>query len=230
MSTHPAPEDSSRPESSRPESSRPESSRPESGRPESGRPESARPESGRAEPGRELTGCVFVGTSLDGFIARENGDFDWLTAAGDALGETGYDEFFASVDAMVLGRATFDTVSAFPEWPYDGKRVLVLSRSLLNSGVELSRPDLTVHATLGDVIDVLRAEGRRRVYVDGGRTIQSFLRAGLIREITITRAPVLLGSGIPLFGPLAGDVHLRHVGSRDLGAGYTQSSYEVLDP
>jgi dihydrofolate reductase len=179
--------------------------------------------------GRELIGCVFVGTSLDGFIARENGDFDWLTAAGDALGETGYDEFFASVDAMVLGRATFDTVSTFPEWPYAGKRVLVLSRTLLRSSGKRMEPDTTVHATLGDVLDALRAEGRRRVYVDGGRTIQSFLRAGLVREITITRAPVLLGSGIPLFGPLSGDVHLRHVGSRDLGAGFTQSSYEVLN-
>jgi dihydrofolate reductase len=175
-----------------------------------------------------LVGCVFVGTSLDGFIARENGDFDWLTAAGDALGETGYDEFFASVDAMVLGRGTFDTVSMFPEWPYAGKRVFVLSRTLLRSDAGQTWPDTTVHATLGDVIDALTAEGRRRVYVDGGRTIQSFLRAGLIREITITRAPVLLGSGIPLFGPLSNDVQLRHMGTRELGAGFVQSSYEVL--
>jgi dihydrofolate reductase len=175
-----------------------------------------------------LIGCVFVGTSLDGFIARENGDFAWLTAAGDALGETGYDEFFASVDAMVVGRGTFDTVSAFPEWPYAGKRVLVLSRTLLRSLDADAEPDTTVHATLGEVLQVLAAEGRRRVYVDGGRTIQSFLRAGLIRELTITRAPVLIGSGIPLFGPLGADVHLRHVGTRELGAGFTQSSYEVL--
>ena len=183
---------------------------------------------GPADPRDALIGCVFVGTSLDGFIARENGDFDWLTAAGDALGETGYDEFFASVDAMVLGRGTFDTVSMFPEWPYAGKRVYVLSRTLLRSHAGQDRPDTTVHATLGDVIEALIAEGRRRVYVDGGQTIQSFLRAGLIREITITRAPVLLGSGISLFGPLSADVHLRHVGTRELGAGFTQSSYEVL--
>jgi len=78
------------------------------------------------------------------------------------------------------------------------------------------------------VVATLVAEDRRRVYVDGGRTIQSFLRAGLIREITITRAPVLLGTGIPLFGPLDADVHLRHVGTRELGAGFTQSSYEVV--
>jgi dihydrofolate reductase len=181
-----------------------------------------------AGPYAALIGCVFVGTSLDGFIARENGDFDWLTAAGDALGETGYDEFFASVDAMVLGRGTFDTVSTFPEWPYAGKRVFVLSRTLLRSHNSLSQPDTSIHATLGDVLEALIAECRRRVYVDGGRTIQSFLRAGLIREITITRAPVLLGSGIPLFGPLSGDVQLRHVGTRELGAGFTQSSYEVL--
>jgi dihydrofolate reductase len=197
--------------------------------PMSSNPTPDTPAPGAPAPGApDLIGCVFVGTSLDGFIARENGDIDWLTAAGDELGETGYDEFFAGVDAMVVGRATFDTVSTFPEWPYAGKRVLVLSRTLLRSTAEVSHPDTSVHATLGDVLSVLRAEGRRRVYVDGGRTIQSFLRAGLVREITITRAPVLLGSGIPLFGPLPSDVHLRHLGSRDLGAGFTQSSYEVL--
>ncbi|TFC01590.1 dihydrofolate reductase [Cryobacterium adonitolivorans] len=179
-------------------------------------------------PVASLIGCVFVGTSLDGFIARENGDFDWLVAAGDAIGETGYDEFFASVDALVVGRATFDTVRGFVDWPYAGKRVLVLSRTLLRSFDVESEPDATAHATLDDVIATLVAEGHRRVYVDGGRTIQSFLRAGLIREITITRAPVLLGAGIPLFGPLDGDVQLRHVGTRELGAGFTQSSYEVL--
>ena len=183
-----------------------------------------------SKPDAPIVGCVFVGTSLDGFIAREDGDFDWLTAAGDALGETGYDEFFAQVDAMVVGRGTFDTVRGFPEWPYAGKRVLVLSRTLLRRLDAEQEPDTTVHATLAEVISTLQAEGRRRVYVDGGRTIQSFLRAGLIHEITITRAPVLLGSGIPLFGPLGADVHLRHVGSRELGAGFTQSTYEVLPP
>lgn len=177
-----------------------------------------------------LIGCVFVGTSVDGFIARENGDFDWLTSAGEALGETGYDDFFAGVDAMVLGRGTFDTVSTFPEWPYAGKRVLVLGRTLLRSEARADHPDTTMHATLAEVLDALAAEGRRRVYVDGGRTIQSFLRAGLIREITITRAPVLLGSGIPLFGPLTADVQLRHLATRELGAGFTQSSYEVIEP
>lgn len=183
------------------------------------------PSAGRAP----LVGCVFVGTSLDGFIARENGDFDWLVAAGDALGETGYDEFFAGVDAMVVGRATFDTVRAFPEWPYAGKRVLVLSRTLVRSTDAEPEPDTTVHATLHDVLETLAAEGRHRVYVDGGRTIQSFLRAGLISEITISRAPVLLGAGIPLFGALDADVHLRHVRTRELGAGFTQSTYEVLN-
>jgi dihydrofolate reductase len=175
-----------------------------------------------------LVGCVFVGTSLDGFIAREDGDFAWLTAVGDALGETGYDEFFAGVDAMVVGRATFDTVRGFAEWPYAGKRVLVLSRTLVRNVDAANEPDTTMHATLADVLETLAAENRHRVYIDGGRTIQSFLRAGLVHEITITRAPVLIGSGIPLFGPLESDVHLRLTGSKELGAGFTQSTYAVL--
>ena len=180
-----------------------------------------------------IVGCVFVGTSVDGFIAREDGTFDWLTAAGDALGETGYDDFFAGVDAMVVGRATFDTVSAFPDWPYAGKRVLVLSRTMTRGPdaqpPPAAGPDTTVHASLDDVLNTLAAEGHHRIYVDGGRTIQSFLRAGLIREITISRAPVLLGTGIPLFGPLAADVHLHHVSTRELGADFTQSTYTVAD-
>jgi len=263
--TSPSDPSSTEPSSTEPPGTEPSSTEPSSTEPPGTDPPNAdppaSPPSGSdrrgsgAGSGPAVVGCVFVGTSLDGFIARENGDLDWLTAAGAALGETGYDEFFASVDALVLGRGTFEVVSSFASWPYPGKRVLVLSRTLALSETpipvpagtpqasaaadpatsaepgtppEAAEPAVTVHASLDDVLATLTAEGRRRVYVDGGRTIQSFLRAGLIREITITRAPVLIGSGIPLFGPLAADVHLRHVGTRELGAGFTQSSYEVL--
>lgn len=171
-----------------------------------------------------FVGKVFIGTSLDGFIARENGDLEWLTGTELDMSDTGYDEFFASVDAMVIGRNTYETIAAFAEWPYAGKRVLVLSRTLAS----VHGPQTSVHSDLDEVIATLEADAVKAVYVDGGKTIQEFLRRGLIGEITISRAPVLIGSGIPLFGPLERDVHLVHTRTRELGAGFVQSTYEVV--
>ena len=171
-----------------------------------------------------FVGKVFIGTSLDGFIARDNGDLEWLTDTDLEMSDTGYDEFFASVDAMVIGRNTYDTIAGFEEWPYGGKRVLVLSRTL----TDVKGPQTSVHHDIDDAIATLAAEGAKAVYVDGGKTIQEFLRRGLIGEITISRAPVLIGSGIPLFGPLDADVHLTHKQTKDLGAGFVQSTYEVV--
>ncbi|HYI34552.1 MAG TPA: dihydrofolate reductase family protein [Glaciibacter sp.] len=171
-----------------------------------------------------FVGKVFIGSSLDGFIARENGDLEWLTGTDLEMSETGYDEFFASVDAMVIGRNTYDTIAAFEEWPYGGKRVLVLSRTLTS----VEGPQTSVHHDVDDAVATLEAEGVKAVYVDGGKTIQEFLRRGLIGEITISRAPVLIGSGIPLFGPLDADVHLALKHTKDLGAGFVQSTYEVV--
>jgi dihydrofolate reductase len=167
---------------------------------------------------------VFVGTSLDGFIAREDGDIEWLTGLGLDMGETGYDEFFASVDALVVGRNTYDVVRGFSEWPYAGKRVLIMSRTL----TEVDAPRTTVHSSLDDVIATLNAEGAQHVYADGGQVIQAFLRAGLVTEITISRAPVIIGSGISLFGPVGADVHLTLTRTRELGAGFVQTVYEVV--
>lgn len=146
---------------------------------------------------------AFVGTSLDGFIARSNGAFDFLSAAE---GEPhGYNEFIATVDAIVMGRNTYDTVLPFPVWPYGEKPVFVLStRRLLTapSGAVVEHMD----ATPNEVLSRLAARGFEHVYVDGGVTIQSFLRAGLIHRLIITRVPVLIGSGIPLFGPVDADI------------------------
>lgn len=169
---------------------------------------------------------VFVGVSLDGFIAREDGDFSWLLSAGEGLGDTGYAAFAATVDALVVGRNTFDVVAGFEEWPYGDKRVLVLSSTLQ----EVSQPLTTVHSSLPDAVATLEAEQKRHVYVDGGQVIQQFLRAGLVTDLTISRAPILLGSGIPLFGPLDHDVKLELVSLRDLGFGFVQSKYRVLQP
>jgi dihydrofolate reductase len=171
-----------------------------------------------------MTVSVFVGASVDGFIARPNGDLDWLPAGG---GEPhGYDEFIASVDAIVIGRKTFETVLAFEAWPYGDKRVVVLS----DRPVDLSAAKGAVEQMSGapaEIVSRLAASGAQHLYVDGGITIQRFLRAGLVRRLVITRVPVLIGDGIPLFGALPNDVRLRLVATRHFESGLVQSEYHI---
>jgi len=169
---------------------------------------------------------VFIGTSVDGFIARRNGDFDFLPPDG---GEPhGYNEFMASVDTLVIGRKTFETVLSFPEWPYGKKRVVVLSSQPLDFSRVKGGVVEQMAGSPKEIVSQLEASGARHVYVDGGDTIQRFLREGLIQRITITRVPVLIGDGIPLFGVLSQDVRLRHVTTQHYPSGLVKSEYEVL--
>jgi dihydrofolate reductase len=169
---------------------------------------------------------VFVGTSLDGFLARPDGNLDFLPAGG---GEPhGYDEFIATVDTIVIGRETFETVLAFENWPYGDKRVVVLSsrpvdRTAGGKGIveHMAGPP-------AEIVSRLAARGARHLYVDGGITIQRFLRAGLVDRLVITRVPVLIGQGRPLFGSLERDIPLRHVGTRHYPSGLVTSEYEVV--
>jgi len=167
--------------------------------------------------------AVFIATSLDGFIARTDGSIDWLTSRGEKAGDTGYDEFMAAIDTVVLGRKTYETVLGFDFWPYDGKQVEVLSTTLASDADER----IIVHRTLDGLVQTLNDRGAKRIYADGGRMIQTFLRAGLLNELTITTIPVLLGSGIPLFGELDHDIVLNHNATRTLGAGFVQSDYTI---
>jgi dihydrofolate reductase len=171
-----------------------------------------------------MRASVFIGTSLDGFIARANGEFDFLDEGG---GEPhGYDEFMATVDALVIGRKTFETVLAFSQWPYGAKPVFVLSTRPLAP----APPDAVVEHMSGEPAEIwaqLAARGLQHIYVDGGITIQRFLRAGLIQRLIVTRVPVLIGQGIPLFGALPHDVILRHVATRQYAGGLVQSEYVV---
>jgi len=173
-----------------------------------------------------IQASVFIGVSVDGFIARSNGHLDFLPPGG---GEPhGYAEFFTSIDALVIGRKTLETVLAFPEWPYGDKTVVVLSsRPLDFSAVRAG----VVEQMAGDplaVVTRLAARGFHHLYIDGGVTIQEFLRAGLIRRLIITRVPVLIGQGIPLFGTLPRDIKLHHVETRSYPSGLVNSEYLVL--
>jgi dihydrofolate reductase len=173
-----------------------------------------------------MRASVFIATSIDGFIAREDGGLDWLPPDG---GEPhGYDEFMTTVDAVVIGRRTFETVLTYASWPYGTKLVIVLSTRLH----EVSVPKGAVCEVMsGTPLQVVARLAERRVghiYVDGGVTIRGFLDAGLIQTLTITRVPVLLGTGIPLFGSMPHDVCLAHVSTQSYPSGLVKSEYRVL--
>ena len=173
---------------------------------------------------------VFIATSLDGFIARRDGAIDWLDRANTLVtpGEDcGYSAFMSTVDALVMGRHTFEVVRSFPAWPYGATPLVILSRSLeqLPPGtpptVSLSsQPPAELAADLG-------AKGFRHLYVDGGLTIQGFLAAGLIDEMIITTIPVLLGGGKPLFGDASADIWLTHQSTRVFDFGFVQNTYHI---
>jgi dihydrofolate reductase len=172
-----------------------------------------------------MTVSVFIGTSVDGFIARPNGDLDFLLTGG---GEPhGYDEFMASIDALVIGRKTFETVLTFPVWPYGEKRVAVLSSRPLDLSAVRGGVVEQMSGPPAEIVSKLAASGSHHLYVDGGITIQSFLRAGLIQRLIITRVPVLIGDGIPLFGALPRDLRLQHVATQHYPSGLVKSEYHV---
>jgi len=173
-----------------------------------------------------MTVSVFIGTSVDGFIARRNGELDFLPPDG---GEPhGYEDFLATVDTVVIGRKTFETVLSYPEWPYGKRRVVVLSsRAVDFAGVRGGEVEQMAGSPT-EIVSKLAEEGAQHVYVDGGVTIQGFLRAGRIQRLVITRVPVLIGEGIPLFGSLPQDVCLQHVESRAYASGLVKSEYRVL--
>lgn len=173
-----------------------------------------------------MRASVFVGTSLDGFLARPDGTFGFLPEDAEPHG---FDEFMATVDALVMGRNTYDVIRDFDAWPYGGKPVYVLSSRPL----EPAKSGDVAERLTGDpaeIVATLEARGIGHIYVDGGITIQRFLRAGLIQRLVITRVPVLIGEGIPLFGPLERDLSLRLVFARSFASGLVQSEYAVAYP
>ena len=179
-----------------------------------------------------FTGHVFLGMSVDGFIARLDGDIEWLTGGADANsgpddgagGDFGFTEFVSGIDALVMGRATYDVIEPFAEWPYQGKPVHVLSTTL-EPGAD---PRIIVHRSYDEAVAALTEAGFKRVYVDGGRTVHQFLRAGLIADLTLSRVPVLIGTGHTPFGELDADIRLEHVDTKTFPGGMVQSTYRVL--
>ena len=173
---------------------------------------------------------VFIATSLDGFVSRPDGSIDWLNTANEVVppGEDcGFGDFMASVDTLVMGRNTFEQVLSFGEWPYGATPVTVLSHRDLLAEAKLPRTVSVSREEPADLVTRLSSEGRRHIYVDGGLTVQGFLAAGLIDELTLTVIPVLLGKGKTLFGPLPCDVNLSHISTQAYDFGFVQLKYHV---
>ncbi|MFO0691986.1 MAG: dihydrofolate reductase family protein [Polyangiales bacterium] len=180
-----------------------------------------------------IRASAFIATSVDGFIARLDGSIDWLDRANATIPEgedCGYKAFFDSIDCIVMGRNTFELVRGFPEWPYADKPVVVLSSRTFEIPAALAPMVSSSSELPAELLLRLETSGYRRVYVDGGITIQRFLADGLIDDLTITLIPVLLGEGRPLFGPLAGDVELELLSTRSYEFGFVQLSYGPRKP
>ena len=175
-----------------------------------------------------MDAAVYIATSLDGFIARENGDLDWLMEADPGDEEYGFDTFLSSVDALVMGRNTFDFVLGTGEWAYGEKPVFILTSRELPLPADFKGNVESLDLDPVGVATELAGRGINHVYVDGGETIHSFIRAGLVRRIVITQLPVLIGSGISLFGDLSKDVDLKLIRYRAYDNGWIQIEYEVV--
>lgn len=173
------------------------------------------------------TGHVFIATSLDGFIARADGGLDWLQDANAAGEDHGYAAFIETVDGIFMGRETFKVSLGFDSWPYD-KPLIILSTKLQPQDLPHHLTDqVSIAQSVPEAIAEGTRRGWRRAYVDGGATIRSFLKEGLVQDMVITRIPVLLGQGLPLFGPLEADISVRHLETRSFPSGLVQSRYAV---
>jgi dihydrofolate reductase len=180
--------------------------------------------------GRSITCSVYIASSADGFIAGSDGDIEWLHRpqyAEAVLEGLSYDDYISTVDTLVMGRNSFEKVMSFDSWPYEGTPVVVLSSQELIIPPHLKEFVRTESRTPTELVSMLASEGKQHLYIDGGVTIQRFLQAGLIDEITITRIPVLLGAGIPLFGSLGIEIPLRLMAATNSDNGFVQVRYAV---
>lgn len=175
--------------------------------------------------------AVFIATSLAGFIARKDGQIDWLNQANAVVpaGEDcGFSAFMSTIDVLVMGRNTFEQVLSFGQWPYGSTPVIVMSRSLRSLPANVP-PGVSLSAeNPADLVERLNNQGVKRIYVDGGLTIQIFMENNLINEMTITVVPIIIGSGIPLFREVKRDIHLELISSQAYDFGFVQTTYRVV--
>jgi dihydrofolate reductase len=168
---------------------------------------------------------VFCGVSVDGFLARPDHALDFLDAGGQE--PHGFEEFYSSVDVVVIGRKTFEVVLTFGQWPYGTKPIVVLSSRPLDFSSIRGGVVEQMSGEPAEIVKQLKSRGFKHAYIDGGITIQRFLAARCIDRLVITRVPILIGAGIPLFAPVPRDINLRHLATRSYKGGLVQSEYEI---
>ena len=168
---------------------------------------------------------VYIGTSLDGFIARKDGDIDWLTQFADDEAIYAYEEFMNRIDAIVIGRGTFEKVLTFSSWPYE-KKVFVLSNSIKELPNALRDKVILRSMKPEELLSYLSSMGFSSIYIDGGKVIQDFLKKDMIDEMIIAKAPILIGSGIPLFNYIDTDLQFKHIRTEVQSNGLIRSYYE----
>jgi dihydrofolate reductase len=158
-----------------------------------------------------MTTYVYIARSLDGFIADKDGNIDWLNnIPNPESNDFGFNEFMNHIDAVVMGRNTFEKVVSFGVWPYN-KPVYIISTSLNSLPQKYSGKAEILNLNPSQIIEKLKKDGMKYLYIDGGALIQSFLSEDLIDELIITTIPILLGGGIPLFGKLHNRLKFRHI-------------------
>lgn len=174
---------------------------------------------------------VFVATSLDGFIARHDGSLDWLDKANSSVpkGEDcGFQAFMSTIDVLIMGRITFEQVLTFGEWPYGKTPVIVMSSGEIKIPEALQKTVSISSEHPTHLAERLFTQGAKHLYIDGPTTIQNFLQAGLVDEITITLIPIVLGEGKPLFKSIGKDISLTHLNTRSFDFGFVQLKYAII--
>lgn len=175
-----------------------------------------------------MMNSVYIATSIDGYIATSKDGLDWLNSfPNPAESDYGYHGFMDSVDAIVMGRKTFDIVSSFEAWPYS-KKVFVLSRSMKEVPAVLVDQVEIVQGDISAIVKKLNKQGFRHLYIDGGQTIQAFLKKNLINELIISKIPIILGEGIPLFSAQDQRIKFEHCSTEIFEGGLVQSHYKKL--
>lgn len=180
---------------------------------------------------------VFIATSADGYIASDEGGVEWLESAGDSsvdlgeLADMGFNDFISGVDCLIMGRGTMQKIASFnlaqEQWPYGQLPIYVLTKSVKTVPPSLHGQVELFAGELGELINKLEIQGFKHAYVDGGSLIRSCLNEQLINTMVITQAPILLGSGIPLFAGLKQSINLSQVKAKCYANGFVQLSYQV---
>lgn len=172
-----------------------------------------------------MSNIVYIATSLDGFIARKDGNLDWLMEIPNPENsDYGFSSFLQRIDGIIMGRKTFEAVMNFNEWPYT-KPVFILSNTLKSVPIQYQEKAEILKGDLKVIVDSLNIDGFSNLYIDGGKTIQNFLKQDLIDELVITRIPIILGSGISLFGEMDLEIKFKLANTEILNKDLVKSTY-----